>query len=159
MLLTLTALLLCLALATSAEAGRCSNRSLAGAWGFTETGSVVAPSASDPIEIIAVGKYEFDAEGAFSGKQHASVAGAVSLHNKVGTYVLYPDCTGKLTVQVYDAAGTTLLRTSVWAFVLEDNASELRGILIWTALPNGVTLAPIMTMSATRLSRGASDGE
>jgi len=149
---TFIGLAMVLVLAASAEAGRCSKRSLAGEWGFTETGTVLPPSASTPIEVVAVGRYDFGTDGTFKGKQHASVAGTVAVHVKLGTYVVYSDCTGSLTVQVYDASGTTLLRNSVWAFVLEDNATELRGMLIWTALPNGVPLAPMMTMSSQRLA-------
>jgi hypothetical protein len=139
----------------SAQDHRCSNPGLTGAWGYTETGTVVPPAASGqpPVLAVAVGRYDFDAAGNFSGTQYSSAAGAVSEDSKVGSYVLNPDCTGTLTIRIYDASGTTLRRTSVWAVVLVDNATEFRGIMISMALPNGVPLSPIMTISGKRLFR------
>jgi hypothetical protein len=53
-------------------------------------------------------------------------------------------------LSIYDQAGT-LIRNSVWDFVLVDNARELRGIMTSMTLPNGTPLAPIMTSSAKRV--------
>lgn len=156
MLLTSLALGLGLALAASAQADRCSSRSLEGAWGYTETGTVVAPSPGGPVQVVAaaVGRYDFDSEGNFWGKQRSSAAGTVSEDAKLGTYTVNADCTGTLTLQVYDPSGTTLRRNSVWTIVLVDGATELRGIMVSMTMPNGTPLAPIMTMTAKRLSPG-----
>jgi hypothetical protein len=147
-------LLLGMAAAGSAQDHRpCSNAALAGAWGYTETGTVVAPSPTGPIPVLgaAVGRYDFDSAGSFSGTQNSSAGGTVSADTKLGTYTLNSDCTGTLALNVYDPSGTILRRTSVWTFVLADNAREIRGIMTSMALPNGVTLSPIMTMTAKRL--------
>ena len=134
----------------------CSNTTLAGAWGYTETGTVVVPSPPSPdgptpVLAVAVGRYDFDLAGNFSGTQYSSAGGTISSDSKVGTYTLNPDCTGTLTLNIYDPTGTTLRRTSVWAFVLVANATELRGMMLSMALPNGVTFSPIMALSATKL--------
>ncbi len=131
----------------------CSNAGLAGPWGYTETGTVVVPSPDGPVPVVAVavGKYNFDHDGNFSGTQNSSAGGTVNTDTKVGTYVVNPDCTGTLTLQIFDPTGTILRRTSVWAIVLADNATELRGIMISMVLPNGVPLSPIMTLSAKKL--------
>ena len=144
-----------LAAGASAQDHRCSNPGLAGAWGYTETGTVVAPSPSGPVQILAaaVGRYDFDSAGSFSGTQNSSAGGTVSPDMKRGTYTVNTDCTGTLTLDVYDSSGSSLRRSSVWAIVLVDNATEIHGIMTSMVLPNGVTLSPIMTMSAKRLFR------
>ena len=155
-ILTFTLLVLGLAIAAPADDGRCGSRHLMGAWGYTETGTVVAPAPSGPVQVLAaaVGTYDFDSDGTFSGTQNSSAGGTVSQDSKRGTYTLNPDCTGTLTLQVYDPSGTTLRRSSVWAIVLVDKAREFRGIMTSMTLPNGVALSPIMTMSAERMPRG-----
>ena len=83
------------ATAVSAQDRRtCSNASLTGAWGYSETGTVVTPNGS--VSAAAVGKYTFDREGTFSGTQHSSVAGTISQDTKLGTYTVNPDCTATL---------------------------------------------------------------
>ena len=142
--------------ASAKDHGVCSNASLEGAWGYTETGTVVAPSPDGPVPIlaVAVGRYDFDFAGNFSGTQYSSAGGTVVSDAKVGTYTLNPDCTGTLTLKIYDPSGTTLRRTSVWAIALVDNATEIRGIMTSMVLPNGVTLSPIMSVSAKRMFPG-----
>lgn len=145
------------AAAASAEGHRaCSNASLAGAWGYTETGTVIVPPPAGPATVLAaaVGRYDFDHAGNFSGTQNSSAGDTVSQDVKVGTYALNPDCTGTLTLGVWDPTGQTLRRKSVWAIVLVDNATEIRGMMTSMALPNGFALAPIMTMSARRVVSG-----
>ena len=143
-------LFLALAAVASAKGHRaCSNASLAGAWGYTETGTVVSPTGAVPA--AAVGRYDFDSSGGFWGTQYSSAGGAVSTDTKQGTYTLNRDCTGTLTLSVYDSTGTILRRTSVWEIVLVENATEIRGIMTSLVLPNGFSLSPIMTLSAKRL--------
>ncbi len=147
---------LSLGLAAAASANdfwSCSNVSLAGAWGYTETGTVIVPSASGPVAVVAtaVGRYHFDFGGNFQGTQYSSAGGTVVADAKVGTYVVNPDCTGTLTLQIFDPTGTTLRRTSVWSIVIVDNGTEFRGIMTSMNLPNGVSLSPIMSLSAKKM--------
>jgi hypothetical protein len=139
--------------ASAKDYGVCPNAGLEGAWGYTETGTVMVPSADGtvPVLAVAVGRYDFDSAGNFSGTQYSSAGGTVVSDAKVGTYTLNPDCTGTLTLKIYDPSGTTLRRTSVWAIVIDDKATEFRGIMISMVLPNGVALSPIMTVTARKL--------
>ena len=136
------------AVASAQDRRTCSNASLTGTWGYTENGTVVTPAGA--VIAAAVGKYTFDEAGNFSGTQHSSAGGVVNADTKVGTYTVNPDCSGTLMLSIYDQAGT-LIRNSVWDFVLVDNARELRGIMTSMTLPNGTPLAPIMTSSAKRV--------
>ena len=140
--------------ATAAAQGHCVNPGLAGEWGYTETGTVVVPSPTGSASVVAaaVGRYDFDRTGNFTGTQYSSAGGTVNEDMKVGTFAVNPDCTGTLTLQIFDPSGTTLRRTSVWAIVLDDNANEFRGIMTSMVLPNGVALSPIMTLTGKRLS-------
>jgi len=131
--------------------GPCSVASLAGEWGYTETGFVVMPTGTVPA--AAVGKYSFDAAGTFSGAQYSSAGGNVSHDTKKGTFTVNPDCTGTLQLSVYDQSGN-LVRNSVWSIVYVDSAKELRGIMISLALPNGTNLAPVMTLSGKKMVPG-----
>ncbi len=154
--IVLAALFFGLAAAASAQGHRCSTHGLAGAWAYTETGTVIAPTPSGPVAVVAaaVGRYDFDASGTFTGIQNSSAGGTVVEDMKLGTYTLNPDCTGLLTIQSYDPTGAVLRRTSVWAVVLADNATEMRAIMTSMVMPNGVSLSPIMTFTATRLFPG-----
>lgn len=150
-------LVLGLAVVASAEEDRCSHHALVGAWAYTENGTVMAPAPTGgtaPILAGAVGRYDFESDGNFTGRQHSSSNGAVVEDLKLGTWELNSDCTVTLTIKIYDPTGTTLRRTSVWFVVLDDNATEFRGIMLSMVLPppnSGVPLGPIMTMTGTRL--------
>lgn len=138
----------------TAQGHHCVNPGLVGEWGYTETGTVMVPSptGSVPVVAAAVGRYDFDRMGNFTGTQYSSAGGTVSQDLKLGTFAVNPDCTGTLMLQIFDPSGTTLRRTSVWAIVLVDNANEIRGIMTSMVLPNGVALSPIMTLTGKRIS-------
>jgi len=130
----------------------CSHATLKGAWGYTETGSVIAPSPTGGTVVVAaaaVGKYEFDRAGNFEGEQDSSAAGAVGHDTKLGTYTIAPDCTGTLTLTAFRDGIPQ--RHSVWTFVLVDHGQEMRAIMTSMTLPNGIPLSPIMTMTARRV--------
>ncbi len=139
------------AIATADDGKVCSAATLAGAWGYTEIGWVVPPTGAVPA--AAAGRYDFDSKGSFEGKQNSSAGGVVAEDTKQGTYTVKSDCTGQLSLRVYDGQGK-LLRTSVWAIVLADNGREMRGIMISLILPNGTSLPPVMTLTGRRLFSG-----
>jgi hypothetical protein len=153
----LAALVIGLAAVVGAQDRGCSNASLRGTWGYTETGSVIAPTPTGGTVTLlaaAVGTYTFDNDGNFTGDQNSSAGGNVSHDAKEGIYTVNPDCTGTLDLVVYNQAGVAQ-RHSVWSIVIADNGQELRSIMLsMTALPSGVTLSPIMTMTARKLFPG-----
>jgi|WetSurMetagenome_2_1015567.scaffolds.fasta_scaffold98244_2 hypothetical protein len=147
---------LAVAAAAAAQDHRCVNPALEGAWAYTETGTVIVPtSATTTMSVIAaaVGRYDFSPAGTFTGTQNSSTNGTVYQDSKTGTWEINPDCTGTLTLKVFDPSGTTLRRTSVWAVVLDDNAREFRGIMTSMTLANGLVVGPVMTVTGTRLAR------
>jgi hypothetical protein len=151
----LATLFLCLPAIAPAQGHRtCSNASLAGTWGYTETGTVIGPTG--PIPVAAVGSYTFDRAGNFSGAQSSSTGGKINQDTKQGTYAVNADCTATLLLSVYDESGTTLLRRSIWEIVLLENATEMRGIMtsLVVMLPVETTVPPIVIMSAQRLFPG-----
>jgi hypothetical protein len=148
-----------LAGAAAAQGRVCSSDTLKGAWGYTETGSVIlpAPLGGGTVAAAAVGKYDFDKAGNFEGEQNSSANGAVGFDTKQGTYTINPDCTGILTLTAY--RGGVAQRLSVWAFVIDDNGRQMRAIMMSMTLPNGIPLAPIMTMTASKGMPGRDDDE
>lgn len=145
------AIVVALAGTARAQSPVCSNVTLGGAWGYTETGSVIAPSPTGgtvTVTAAAVGRYVFTRTGTFEGDQHSSANGAVGQDQKLGIYTINPDCTGTLTLTVFRSGVSQ--RLSVWAFVIVDveGRPEMQAIMTSMTMPNGVALAPIMTMIA-----------
>jgi hypothetical protein len=139
-----------LALATIAPAqngGACSNARVAGTWGYTYTGTLILPSGGVPT--ASVGRFTLDAAGNFSGTQASSLGGNVGKDTLKGSADVMSDCTGTLTLYIYDQSGN-LLRTAVLAFVVVDNAKEIRGIFTSLVLPIGEARA-VITVKAIRI--------
>ena len=147
----LAVLLLSVAGVGAAEDDRaCSLHSVAGEWGYTFTGTLNYPAG--PVLFAGVGKYTFDAEGNASSTQTSSVGGIVVENTIKGTITVNSDCTGTITVSVYDQSGSTLLRTAVWAVLFDDNAREFRAIAKSLVLePGGASVPPIVTEEGKRL--------
>jgi hypothetical protein len=141
----------------AAAQGRvCSNDTVKGAWGYTETGSVIAPTGA-VVAAAAVGRYDFDKAGNFEGVQNSSANGVVGPDTKQGTYTVNTDCTGTITLTAYRDG--VAQRLSVWAFVIDDNGREMRAIMTSMTLPNGIPLSPIMTMTARKVVPGRNHDE
>ncbi len=153
-----TAIVIVVGLAGTAAAEgrpRCSNATLNGAWGYTETGSVIAPAPTGGTVVVsaaAVGRYEFDRAGNFDGEQNSSAGGAVGHDTKEGTYAINADCTGTLTLTAFRDGVPQ--RLSIWTFVIVDDGREMRAIMTSMTLPNGTALLPIMTMTAGKVHPG-----
>lgn len=145
------ALLLSLAAVASAQPqATCSTASVAGTWGFTDTGTVILPTG--PVPFAAVGIITGDAHGNFSGTQTTSVGGRVSKEIFKGIGTVNSDCTGTATFSVYDESGTTLLRTAAFSVVFVDNAREEREIATSLVLePSGTPVPTVITGSAKKL--------
>jgi len=137
------------AVALAEDPGICSYSGVAGEWGYSDAGTLIPPTGPVPFAII--GRYTLDAEGNFSGTQTSSRGGIISEEILRGAATVNPDCTGTLTVGIYDQSGI-LLRSAVWAMVYVDSAREVRGIL--TSLrfePNGPIVPAVLTDNAKRL--------
>ena len=155
--MALTALMLAVAVVGWADGGRgCSNARVAGDWGYTKTGTLFLPTGA-AVPFATMGKLVFDADGTLSGVNNGSVNGTVSNDVLQGTFQINADCTGTATVEVYDQAGI-LLRTIGMALVVDDDDSELRGLVTSLQLPSGASLRSVITAQAKRMSRGERRG-
>jgi hypothetical protein len=155
--IALAALSLALAAAASAQGGHaCSVAHVQGEWGFTWSGTFFLPTGPTPA--AAVGTFSTDAIGQFSGTQHSSVGGVVAEDTLRGTFEVDPDCTGTLTVGIYNQSGN-LLRTAVWALVYDDDRTEIRGIFKSVVLPNGMSVPTTATAQGKRLLRNHGQGQ
>jgi hypothetical protein len=143
-------LLLGVAVVSSAQDHACSSSRVAGDWGYTKTGTLVLPTGAVPF--ASVGRFSLDRDGSLSGTNDGSVGGRVSKDVLKGIVEVNPDCTGTMTVEVYDEAGN-LLRTLAMGLVFVDDARGARGIVTSLVLPNGASLPSIITADAKRLVR------
>jgi hypothetical protein len=111
-----------------AEAGEhreCSNASLKGSFGFTNTGTnlAVPPPLAGPI--AQIGRQTFDGRGNTDATATLSANGNIfTMLTVQGTYVVNPDCTGSMTLYVSPFGATVLLD-----FVIDDDGAEVRAII------------------------------
>ena len=102
----------------------CSNASLQGSFGFTNTGTNLAlpPPLAGPI--AQIGRQTFDGRGNTDAATTLSANGNIVRATAQGTYVVNPDCTGSLTLFV-SPFGVTVQTD----FVIDDDGAELRAII------------------------------
>ena len=137
-------LLLSLAAAALAQGRRpCSPFSLEGTWGYNETGQVLVVPTGAIVPVGVVGIYDFDAWGRVVGRQFPGQ------DTKRGTFTIDPDCVGTMTLTAFDPSGNPT-RTSTWAFVLVDQAQEMRAAITSMVITNGPPVSPVITMTAKR---------
>jgi hypothetical protein len=148
--IALAALSLGLAMTASAQdRGPCTMKSVAGDWGYTKTGTLYTP-AGVATPFATMGVLRLDSSGTLTGVNTGSVGGAVSQDVLVGIFEVNPDCTGAMTVEVKDQNGA-LLRTISMALVIDDNLTQMRGLMTALVLPNGVGLRTVITAEARRV--------
>ncbi len=142
------------AIASAQEYSACSAVTTAGQWGYTETGTVFAPSG--PVLAAMVGKANFDVNGNGWGTQTTSEAtsqgGTVLDETVKGNITVNSDCTGGMTVNIYDSGN--LARTAYLDFVIDDRANEIRAIVTKVELPNGASVPTVLTIVFKRMHRG-----
>jgi len=176
------AMVLSLAGVAQAQWKHCGINGLEGSWDYTETGTVVLPTAPPTIaQVMAVGRYTFERDGTVTAIQWGATQTAASNgipappdgalvdipDTKRGTYTVDEDtCTITVVLDGYMQATSKLLRRTVWQFFFADNGKEVRGIsrkLLY--YPNGypeapeLNLLPVMTMIGTRFTPSAGEGE
>ena len=140
----------------SANARTCSNATGAGRWGFTVTGSVILPTGA-AAPVAQVGSYTADREGNLEGTQTRSLGGSVASETFTGTTATSADCTGKATIYVYDKTTGNLVRTSTLDYIYDADGRQARAIVTSIVLPNGASLAPVLTLDYRRISSGVND--
>jgi hypothetical protein len=126
----------------------CSNASVAGTWGYSETGTLYLPTGA-AVPYASLGRYTLDLDGNYSGTRVASVGGTLQKATFKGTATVNPDCTGTVTISFYGESGN-LLSTVVKTLVYVDNAREVRAIVTSVVLPNGTNLGAVLTTNAKK---------
>ena len=137
---------LALGIVSQAQAGthKCSLATVAGTYGLTTTGSILAIGP-----VGAVGLVTIDKSGSLSGSQTRSLNGAVADETFTGTATVNPDCSGTDVLQVFQDG--VLVRTSTLNLVYDDNGRSARAIFTSIVLPNGAQLPSILTIDARRV--------
>lgn len=133
-------------LPSQAQAGQCSQASLAGNWDFTYSGTVFVPNA---LPAAAVGHFKQDRAGNMTGSETFSLAGATEQEDFAGTVTVSPDCTATATVQVF--LNGQLQRTSVLAVAYDSDLKHGRAIFQSVTLPDGSNLPVVITFDANRV--------
>jgi hypothetical protein len=132
-----------------ADEGRsCSLATVAGNYGFTITGTLILPTGGVPVG--AIGRATFGADGSFSATESRSLGGSVAQETIAGTVTVNPDCTGKLTAQVFESG--QLVRTSGFDLVFDDNAREGRALQTSLVLPDGTSVPNVITVETRKIS-------
>src|SRR5262249_37065400 len=121
---TVGALLVAPALLAAPE--KCSLQSVAGTYGYTISGDVLAGPAAGPT--AGTGILTLNQDGTMSdGSQTRSFNGSIADETTDGTYSVNDNCTGEASINVYDVNGN-LLRTSLLHLVWDDGSSEVRAV-------------------------------
>lgn len=136
-------------MAPLAHASACSQATAAGRWAFTVTGSIILPTGA-AIPVVQVGIFREDRAGNLEGSQTRSVGGSVGKETLTGTASVHPDCSGTATLALYDESGS-LVRTTTLDFVLNEDGNHARSIITSIVLPNGASLAPLLTADYRRV--------
>ena len=144
---TLVTFVLSMGPLAQAASGKCSLSKLAGTYGLTTTGSIPAIGP-----VAAVGLITIDASGNISGSQTRSLNGDIADETFTGTATVNSDCTGTDTVSVFESG--VLVRTSTLKLVFDDDGRSARAIFTSIVLPDGTTLASILTVDARRVRQG-----
>lgn len=126
----------------------CSNASLAGEWGYVETGNVYPATVAVPFSAVA--RYTLDEAGNMSGTAVSSSGGTVSTVTLQGVGTVDSDCSGTLKFEVY-AAGVFLRTVSV-TLVYANNGREGLGLVTSLVLANGSSVPAVLTIDAKKLS-------
>jgi hypothetical protein len=145
----IAALLLSLvAIASAQDDSLCSMVSVAGQWGYTETGWALQPSGWVPS--ASQGSYTIDSNGNVSGTRYGTAGGHTTL---AGTATVNSDCTGTFTVKIYDLSGN-LLFTVVKDLLYVDKATEVRAIVTSVTLASGTSVSTVLTVDGKKLFPG-----
>jgi hypothetical protein len=131
--------------APAAYADKCSTQTVAGDWSLTLTGTIVGGPA---VGATATGT--FDERGIITKSTEArNVGGDYADETLTGKWIVNPDCTGTLYVNVYDLSGN-LVRISVVSMTFDDNSAELRGVQKSLILPPNVNVPVVITLEGRK---------
>lgn len=104
----------------------CSNATLQGRFGYTSTGTLLEPLVPPPFDgpFAEVGRQIFDGKGSTDATATLSSNGNINRVTASGTYVVNPDCTGSMTLNVSPFGITVDVD-----FVIDNDGREIRAIV------------------------------
>jgi hypothetical protein len=112
--------------ARAGEDKECSNATLQGTFGYSSTGTLLPSYVPRPFAgpFAEVGRQTFNGNGHTDATATLSSNGNISKVTIEGTYVVNPDCTGSMALNVIEF-GVTVHAD----FVIDDGGAELRAIV------------------------------
>lgn len=102
----------------------CSNATLSGSFGYTNTGTIIAGPFAGPFG--GVGHQTFDREGNTEATATVSVNGNIFHVTITGTYTVNSNCTGSMTLLISTGGAGTF--TNHVDFVIVHGGTEMRAI-------------------------------
>ena len=135
-----------LSMAVPAQAGgpSCSLARAAGDWTFTDSGTVLGVGPRD-----AVGAFTLDEAGnLLNGVATSSLNGNIADETFSGTYTVSSNCTGTISIEIFESGTEILTVTLNVAF--DDKMEEMRGIFTSVVVPNGPSLPTVIALNARR---------
>jgi hypothetical protein len=122
-IVAVSTLALCIAPTAQADDKGCSNATLQGTYAYTSTGTITSPpDLAGPI--AEVGAETFDGKGGTAATATLSSDGTILQLTITGTYLVNPDCTGTMTLQVVSPFQATI---DVF-FVVDNGGDEFQGM-------------------------------
>ena len=148
----------------------CSLNMIAGSWGLIESGTLILRDLNGNIlatgPMATAGRYTIDAHGNLSGAWTASEAGKTTPANLTGTATVNPDCTGTITLSLWDPSNPeTSLGGGTSFVVYVDNARKALMVITSPPIPypppNGGfgMLGMTLTAEATKLFPGGDEDQ
>jgi len=149
------------------DACTCSLDMIAGAWGYTETGTQILfdpnnPNLAAPLKLLpyaSVGSYTIDPQGVVSGQRtNAQSTANYQTCTFIGTATVNPDCTGLYSVNFHNPEGqdNKCEGSSVTKLVVYvNNATEATMLIPFNPIANykgtGLTVSAVLTTDAKKL--------
>lgn len=136
------------AVATAQDEGTCTMASVAGTWGWTETGTIFQPNGA--VVFSAIGVTVRDEDGNITGWTTRSTGGTMSRYTIRGSGAVNPDCTGTTTVRLYDQSAN-LFSTATLDVVYVDNSRERYEIVTSSLRADGTNVPAAILMYAKKM--------
>jgi hypothetical protein len=132
-----------MALPSYADGGQqCSLARAAGKWTVSDNGTVIGVGPRTAVGILTL-----DASGnVLNGLAWSSLNGTAASETFSGTYTVSSDCTGTLSVNIYQSGVLAFTLTLFDSF--DDSMREMRGVFTSVTEPNGTVLPTVIYLEA-----------
>lgn len=140
------------AVASAQNQGFCSASSIAGQWGYSETGTITLPTGIS-VPYASLGRYSLDSQGNLTGKRTASAGGTLLSSIVEGTVTVNADCTGTESLTFYDASGN-FAGSATKNVVYVDRATEAVKILTSATFADGTNIPGVLITKAKKMFPG-----